>query len=133
MMLKSRVLIVEDELLLQKNIAVSLRREGYEVMEAANGGDAWKILNVTSIDLLILDVGLPDYDGLDLLKRIRAIHPRLPSIVMTAHDAPEMENRAIESGASVFFTKPIVLRILKEEIRNIEEKRDREQSGSKRS
>lgn len=130
-MLKNRVLIVEDEPLLRKNIAISLRRGGYEVMEASTGAEAWTILNVSSIDLLILDIGLPDYDGLDLLREIRAIHPQLPAIVMTARDAPEMENRAIESGASVFFTKPIALRILKAEIRNIQENRYCGQTGNK--
>lgn len=119
-MFRNRILIVEDEYLLQKNIALSLRREGYEVMEAINGADAWKILNVFSIDLLILDVGLPDYDGLTLLREVRAIYPRLPAIVMTASDAPEVESRAIQLGASAFLTKPVVLRVLKEEIRKVQ-------------
>lgn len=131
-MSENRILIVEDEPILLKNIAASLRREGYEVMEAKSGADAWKILSLASIDFLILDVGLPDYDGLDLLMAIRTIHPRLPAIVMTARDTPEVESRAIASGASVFFTKPVVLRVLKEEIRNIEGKRDSSSSGSER-
>ncbi len=115
-------MVIEDELILQKNIAISLRREGYEVMEAGSGADAWKILNVASVDLLILDVGLPDYDGLNLLREIRAVHPRLPAIVMTARDTPEVKNRAFESGAAAFLTKPIILRALKAKIRNLEEK-----------
>lgn len=130
-MLNNRILIIEDEPLLRKNIAISLRREGYEVMEANNGAEAWKILNVSSIDLLILDIGLPDYDGINLLREIRAIHPQLPAIVITARDAPDVENRAIESGASAFFTKPIVLRVLKAEIRNIQENRYCGQTGNK--
>ncbi len=129
-MLRNRVLIVEDEPILQKNIALSLRREGYEVMEANSGADAWKILNVSSIDLLILDIGLPDDDGLSLLSEIRAVHPRVPAIVMTAWDAPEVENRAIASGAAAFLAKPIILQVLKAKIRNIEEKRYRERAGS---
>jgi len=121
--LRNRILVIEDEPILQKNIAISLRREGYEVMEAGSGADAWKILNVASIDLLILDIGLPDYDGLNLLREIRAVHPRLPAIVMTARDAPEVKNRAFESGAAAFLAKPIILKTLKTKIRNIEEKR----------
>jgi DNA-binding response OmpR family regulator len=128
----NRILIVEDEPIFLKNIAASLRREGYEVTEATNGADAWKILSVASIDLLILDVGLPDYDGLDLLRAVRTIHPWLPAVVMTARDSLEVENRAIESGASVFFTKPIALRALKEKIRTMEGKRNTERSGSER-
>lgn len=125
-MLRTCVLIVEDERLLQKAIGISLRREGYEVIEAMTGAEAWNVLHVSSIDILILDVGLPDYDGLELLKEIRAIYPRIPAIVMTAYDAPELESRAIEAGASVFLTKPIVLRALKVEIQKVRENRDRE-------
>jgi DNA-binding response OmpR family regulator len=129
--LKNRILIVEDEPILQKNIALSLRREGYEVMEANSGADAWRILDVSSIDFLILDVGLPDYNGLDLLKEIREVHPRLSTIVMTARDAPEVQDRAIEWGAAAFLAKPIALQVLKAEIRSIEEKRGRRQPEGK--
>ncbi len=125
-MLRTCVLIVEDERLLQKAIGISLRREGYEVIEAMTGAEAWNVLHVSSIDILILDVGLPDYDGLELLKEIRAIYPRIPAIVMTAYDAPGLESIAIEAGASVFLTKPIVLRALKVEIQKVRENRDRE-------
>lgn len=124
--LKNRILIVEDEPVLQKNIAISLRREGYEVMEASSGADAWRILDVSSIDFLILDVGLPDYNGLELLKEVREVHPRLSTIVMTARDAPEVQDRAIEWGAAAFLAKPIALRVLKAKIRSIEEKRGRQ-------
>lgn len=129
--LKNKILIVEDEPVLQKNIAISLRREGYEVMEASSGADAWRILDVSSIDFLILDVGLPDYNGLELLKEIREIHPRLSAIVMTARDAPEIQDRAIKWGAAAFLAKPIALHVLKAKIRSIEEKKHCQQPESK--
>lgn len=128
--MKSRILIVEDERLLHKAMAITLRREGYEVEGAMKGADAWEILNATSIDLLILDIGLPDYDGLDLLGEIRVVYPGLQAIVMTAFDGPGIESRAIKLGAAAFLTKPVALQLLKEKVRIVQEKKDREKMGS---
>jgi DNA-binding response OmpR family regulator len=128
--MKSHILIVEDERLLHKAMAITLRREGYEVEGAMSGADAWEILNLSSIDLLILDIGLPDYDGLDLLSEIRLIYPALQAIVMTAFDGPGIERRAIDLGATAFLTKPVALQLLKETVRIVQEKRDQERMGS---
>lgn len=128
--MKSRILIVEDERLLQKAMVITLRREGYEVEGAMDGATAWEILNLFSIDLLILDIGLPDYNGLDLLGEIRLIYPKLQAIVMTAFDEPGIERRAIELGASAFLTKPVALQLLKEKVRNVQGKKEQERTGN---
>lgn len=103
-----RVLLAEDE----PNIATSLQflldRAGYDVRVQDNGAEALAAALDDPPDILILDVMLPDMDGLQILQKIRA-HPttgRLPILMLTAKGAKETQDTALESGADAFITKP---------------------------
>lgn len=103
-----RVLLAEDE----PNIATSLQflldRAGYDVRVQDNGAEALAAALDDPPDIMILDVMLPDMDGLQILQKIRA-HPatgRLPILMLTAKGAKETQDTALESGADAFITKP---------------------------
>jgi DNA-binding response OmpR family regulator len=101
------ILIVEDDLLLQQIIAAFLRDEGFEVDTAATGAEALAHIARLAPSLVLLDVHLPDMDGLGLAQELRARGIVLPLVVMTAaHDAREW---AREIGAVSYIPKPVSL------------------------
>ncbi len=111
-----QILIVEDNQVLHKNLTKSLTGNQFEIKNAWSGKDALAILNADRIQMVLLDIGLPDYNGLDLLEEIRKSHPQIPVIIMTADSSLENERRAKRLGVAAFFTKPIHLKVLKETI-----------------
>lgn len=111
-----QILVVEDNQIFQKNLTKSLRSNQFEVRNAASGKDALEMLNAYDVQMILLDIGLPDYNGLDLLEEIRKSHPQIPVVIMTADASPENERRAKGLGVAAFFTKPVHLRMLRETI-----------------
>ena len=107
------VLVVDDEATLRKNIARSLRRAGFEVIIAADGAAARQALDSSDVDVLCLDIHLPDEDGLDLLEEVRQTFPGIPAIVMTGTTNPEHRPRALRLGVENFLSKPFRLAELK--------------------
>jgi len=103
-----RVLLAEDE----PNIAVSLQfllnRAGYEVRILESGADALREARAWAPDLMILDVMLPEMDGLEVLAKLRAEAPGrpLPVLMLTAKGARETQEAALSAGADAFITKP---------------------------
>lgn len=108
-----RVLVVDDEATLRKNIARSLRRAGFEVITVADGAGARQALDDGDIDVLCLDIHLPDEDGLDLLEEFRQTFPGIPAIVMSGAVNPEHRPRALRLGVEEFLSKPFRLAELK--------------------
>ena len=108
-----RVLVVDDEATLRKNIARSLRRAGFEVITAADGAGARQALDSSDVDVLCLDIHLPDEDGLDLLEEVRQTFPGIPAIVMSGAANPEHRPRALRLGVEEFLSKPFRLAELK--------------------
>src|SRR6185436_10323386 len=100
------VLIVDDEKNIRATLARGLRLEGYRTEEAANGIEALKILDESGIDLVLLDVQMPEMDGLALLAAMRKRGLSLPAIVLTAHGSIERAVAAVKLGASDFIEKP---------------------------
>lgn len=101
-----RTLIVEDELKLAEIVARGLRAEGY-VIDIAEAGDAgWALVQAYEYDLIILDLGLPGIDGLDLLRRIRRRQMSVPILVLTARDSTASKVESFEAGADDYLTKP---------------------------
>lgn len=103
--MKHRILIVDDEPTISENIQFVLENEGLETVRAATGMAAWPILEEGRVDLIILDIGLPDVNGLDLLKEIRSTRT-MPVILLTARTAELDRVLGLEIGADDYVAKP---------------------------
>ena len=109
------LLIVEDDELVQSLLAAYMQNEGFKVSLAANGKEMLACIDSESIDLILLDLGLPDEDGLVLARQVRA-RSSLPIIVLTARKEQKDRLAALEIGADDYLTKPfdpeeLVLRV----------------------
>ena len=104
-MSKPKVLIIEDEPSIRDNIQFALESEGLETVQRDTGLAALPLLDAEGIDLIVLDVGLPDISGFDLLKRIREQH-RTPVILLTARSAELDRVLGLEIGADDYVVKP---------------------------
>ena len=100
------VLIVDDEILIRWSIGERLKQSGYGVIEAANGADAMAALKAGGVHAVLLDIKLPDANGLRLLSRIKALAPAAPVLMITAHGTEEMAADAAAHGAYAFVHKP---------------------------
>jgi len=99
------VLIVDDEQQIRRSLRVTLRTNGYDVEEAATGEAALDSVSVRPPELIILDLGLPDIDGVEMTRRLRE-WTRLPIIVLSAMGDDETKVRALDAGADDYVTKP---------------------------
>ncbi|MGK5533248.1 response regulator transcription factor [Streptomyces sp. URMC 129] len=104
-----RVLVVDDEASLADLLAMALRYEGWDVRTAGNGADAVRAAREFRPDAAVLDVLLPDLDGLRLMHRIRADAPDLPVLFLTAKDAVEDRIAGLTAGGDDYVTKPFSL------------------------
>jgi two-component system response regulator AtoC len=105
--MSERILITEDDEDLAFVIREALTRQGYEAEVAPTAEALLDKLKAGSYDLILLDVRLPDMDGLDAIPRCRDLAPETPIIVMTAHGTRQIAMNAITRGAYDFFTKPL--------------------------
>ncbi|MCH7935464.1 MAG: response regulator transcription factor [Proteobacteria bacterium] len=103
--LPQRVLVVEDDAMIQTFLALHLENEGLAVSRAATGGEMFGALASEDVDLIILDLNLPDSDGLDLASQVRS-QSSIPIIVATARKSHEDRLRALDLGADDYLTKP---------------------------
>ena len=101
-----RVLVVEDEGKVAADLGRALKGSGLVVEHAADGETAWFQGDTENYDLVILDLGLPKLDGLQVLKRWRANQRTMPVLVLTARDSWSEKVEAIDSGADDYLTKP---------------------------
>lgn len=101
----ARILLIEDEPQIRKLLRMTLQAHGYEVQESVTGEDGLLQAAAGHPDLVLLDLGLPDGPGLDVLKRLREWSP-MPVIVLTAKDGEEDKIEALDSGADDYVTKP---------------------------
>jgi len=102
----SRILIVEDETRIASFVEKGLRASGFSTSVASDGNTALALAATTEFDLLILDLGLPDKDGLEVLLDLRRTRPRLPVIILTARDSVRDTVAGLEGGADDYVTKP---------------------------
>jgi DNA-binding response OmpR family regulator len=101
-----RLLIVEDELDFAQALARGLRQQGYAIDVALDGVQGWELAEVNEYDLLILDLNLPEMDGLEVCRRLRASRPSLLILMLTARDRPDERVRGLDSGADDYLVKP---------------------------
>ena len=99
------ILIIEDEQPIRRFLKASLSNEGYRISEAAAGEEGLRMASAQPPDLVILDLGLPDLDGQDLLSRLREWYPS-PIIILSARDQESQKIRALDNGADDYVTKP---------------------------
>jgi DNA-binding response OmpR family regulator len=113
----ARVLLVEDDRDIAEPLARALAREGYDVSEAGDGRVALDAVLGVPPDLIILDIGLPGMDGLDVCRHVREAKPRLPIIVLTARDGEQDTVAGLDAGADDYVTKPFRVAVLLARVR----------------
>lgn len=101
-----RVLVIDDEPPIRKLLRVGLSAHGYEILEAANGKMALDALSEQAPDLVILDLGLPDMQGHELLRTMRVRNDSVPIVVLSSRDDEAGKVQALDSGADDYVTKP---------------------------
>ncbi len=102
----STILIVEDEAAIASFIAKGLESAGFSTETASNGTDGAARATSGAVDLMILDLGLPDIDGFQVLERVRQAIPTLPVIILTARSSVPDTVAGLESGADDYMPKP---------------------------
>jgi two-component system, OmpR family, KDP operon response regulator KdpE len=100
-----RILLVDDEVPIQRALVPLLRSRGYDVDVAGTGGEALKAVASHPPDLIVLDLGLPDLEGTDVCRRIRAAS-RVPIVILSARGAENDKVAALDLGADDYVTKP---------------------------
>jgi two-component system KDP operon response regulator KdpE len=101
-----RVLVVDDEPAILRFLRAGLAAQGYVVSEAEEGRTALEAVRRQSVDLIVLDLGLPDIDGLEVIRRIREGGAAIPIIVLSSRDDEGAKVEALDLGADDFVTKP---------------------------
>jgi two-component system KDP operon response regulator KdpE len=105
---RSRILLVDDEVAIQRAVGPLLRSRGYEVDIASTGAEALKMVAEQPPDLIVLDLGLPDLEGTEVCRRVRAssASSRVPIVVLSARGAETDKVNALDLGADDYVTKP---------------------------
>lgn len=111
------ILLVDDEEDFLEATSKRLVRRGFEVRTATRCGEALPVVESGWPDVVVLDVMLPDTDGLACLRTMKGVSPRLPVVMLTAHASMQAGLSGIEHGASDYCLKPIELDALVEKIR----------------
>ena len=114
--MSARILVVDDEPALRLTLQEALASEGYRVYTAADGAEATRIVERSKLALVLLDLRLPDVEGLDLVERIVDRRPDLPVVMITAYSTIETAVAAMRAGAADFLPKPFTPRELRETV-----------------
>lgn len=113
-----RILIVDDELQIRRFLRISLASQGYEVIEAESGEQALAAVYMQAPDVVLLDLGLPDMDGQEVLQGIRA-QSAVPVIVVSVREREEEKVLALDNGANDYVTKPFGIKEMLARIRAV--------------
>lgn len=114
----ARILIVEDDKILNKGVAFALKKEGYEVVSAYSKNEGKQIILKDKIDFLLLDINLPDGNGLDLCREVRD-RANIPIVFFTANDTEEDMVKGFETGCDDYIAKPFSVELLRHKINAI--------------
>ncbi len=122
---KKRILIIEDDDEMRSLLKDFVLAEGYEADSVEKGTYAFKKLMIGSFDLIITDIRLLGFSGLDILPGLKKIQPETPVVVITAFGDGEATSKAHERGANTFLEKPIQLKTLRELIHEMVSSKER--------
>jgi two-component system OmpR family response regulator len=115
-----RILLIEDDIPLAKALQKSLQSEGFVVNHVNQGKLALSALSTPDQDMIILDLGLPDIDGIEVLKQLRNQKSALPVIILTARDSIESKVKGLDYGADDYLVKPFEIQELMARLRVVE-------------
>jgi DNA-binding response OmpR family regulator len=124
-----QILLIEDDPSLASGLTTTLKSEGFSVNHIAQGNSALSTIELHHPDIVILDLGLPDIDGNDVLKAIRKDHSSLPVLILTARASLDDKVKGLDNGADDYLAKPFEIDELLARLRVLE----RRLSGSKNS
>jgi len=126
-----RILLVEDDLLIVDGLTRALRQRGHVVDVLTRGKGVVDALRDPVHDLLLLDLGLPDIDGLKVLATLRRMHADLPVLILTARDSIESRVAGLDAGADDYLTKPFSLEELDARLRALGRRGSRALKGAR--
>jgi two-component system KDP operon response regulator KdpE len=112
------VLIVDDEPAIRRLLKTTLASQAWRVTEARTGEAALSMAAEAAPDIVVLDLGLPDIDGVEVLRRLRCLHPTLPVVILSVRDDERGKVAALEAGADDYVTKPFSMAELVARMRN---------------
>lgn len=115
----ARVLIIEDDEAMRSLLKDFFVEEGFDTDSVSNGRDALRVLIKKIFDLVVTDIRMPGLTGLDILPRIREIHPDVGIVVITAFGTEEVRRKALERGANAYLEKPIHFQELRDLIHDV--------------
>lgn len=114
----AKILIVEDDKILNKGVTFALKKEGYEVVSAYSKSEGNEIISKDKIDFLLLDINLPDGNGLDFCREVRD-KVNIPIVFFTANDTEEDMVKGFETGCDDYIAKPFSVEVLRHKINAI--------------
>lgn len=114
-----RILIIDDEIIIRKLFTRLLTREKYRVLTASNGKKGIKTVKKEKLDLVILDLKMPEMDGIEALKRIKEINKNIRVIIITAFGTIKSASDALNLGADDFISKPFDIAKIRTTIKNV--------------
>ena len=117
--MEERILIIEDEEKIARVLALDLGHEGYVVHHVPNGREGWEAAKSGKWDLILLDIMLPELNGLEVLRRIRQADQAVPIILLTARDSIPDKVSGLDYGANDYVTKPFSIEELMARIRSL--------------
>jgi DNA-binding response OmpR family regulator len=113
----ARLLVVEDDDAISAPLIRALAREGHDVAHAVTGAEALAHADDGDPDLVVLDIGLPDIDGIEVCRRVRSAYPRVAILILTARSSELDEVSGLDAGADDYLTKPFSLSVLGARVR----------------
>ena len=122
-MRKTRVMLVDDERLYVESLAKVLRRRGFEVVVAFDGSSSIALAAEQDPDVVVLDMRMPNQDGIATLEELRSVIPSTPVILLTGHTDLESASAALERGAADVLLKPCPVDVLVPAIENAAERK----------
>lgn len=106
--MRKTIMTVDDAATMRKMITFTLKSAGHDVLEASDGKEAYDVLSQRSVDLVITDVNMPNMNGIELVRSLRALpaHQKTPILMLTTESQPEMKQKGKEAGATGWIVKP---------------------------